>query len=90
MGIRDIAEVEQISVGKVLHLLANLKVSPRPKQSHYGELEIDEFWGYVGKKSLTKFGSFMLIIAAVERLWLGFLENVIVRQPKRYAKKSKH
>ena len=51
MGIRDIAEVEQISIGKVLHSLAILKVSPRPKQLHYGELEVNEFWSYVGEKS---------------------------------------
>jgi insertion element IS1 protein InsB len=35
MGIRDIAEVEQISTGKVLHVLDNLKVAPQPKKLHY-------------------------------------------------------
>ena len=51
MGVRDIAEVEQISIGKVLYSLVKLKAAPQAKQSHYDELEIDEFWGYVGKKS---------------------------------------
>ena len=51
MGIRDIAEVEQISIGKVLYSLVKLKLSPQARQTHYDELEIDEFWGYVGKKA---------------------------------------
>ena len=51
MGVRDIADVEQISTGKVLHSLLKLKLSPQPKHSHYDELEVDEFWGYVGEKS---------------------------------------
>jgi IS1 family transposase len=51
MGIRDIAEVEQISIGKVLYSLVKLKVAPQAKQTHYDELEIDEFWGYVGEKA---------------------------------------
>ena len=51
MGIRDIAEVEQISTGKVLHVLDNLKVAPQPKKLHYDTLEVDEFWSYVGEKT---------------------------------------
>ena len=50
MGIRDIAQVEQISIGKVLNSLRKSKVAPRPKRSHYDELEVDEFWSYVGEK----------------------------------------
>ena len=51
MGIRDIAEVEQISIGKVLCLLVRLKLTPQAKRSHDDELEIDESWGYVGEKA---------------------------------------
>jgi insertion element IS1 protein InsB len=51
MGIRDIAAVEQISIGKVLSSLSKLKIAPQAKQAHYDTLEIDEFWGYVGKKA---------------------------------------
>ncbi|MEK6482612.1 IS1 family transposase [Catalinimonas sp. 4WD22] len=51
MGIRDIAAVEQISLGKVLHWLTKLKLAPRAKYSHYEELEVDEFWSYVGQKA---------------------------------------
>ena len=40
MGIRDIAEVEQISIGKVLYSLVKLKLSPQARQTHYDELEI--------------------------------------------------
>ncbi len=51
MGVWDIAEVEQISMGKVLDSLIKLKLVSQPKQSHYDELEVDEFWSYVGEKS---------------------------------------
>ena len=51
MGVRDIAEVEQISIGKVLYSFAKLKLTPQAKQSYYDALEIDEFWGYVAKKA---------------------------------------
>ncbi len=40
MGIRDMAEVEQISIGKVLDSLVKLKLVPTPKQAHYDELEV--------------------------------------------------
>lgn len=49
-GVRDIAAIFLISIGKVLSLLARAKVSPSPKRSHYDELEVDEFWTYVGDK----------------------------------------
>lgn len=72
MGIRDIAEVEQISIGKVLYSLVKLKLVPRAKKSHYEELEIDEFWSYVGKKAnkvwLIYAGHPMPTIGRVERL----------------------
>jgi len=50
VGIRDIAEIESISIGKVLSVLVKSKKIIEPKQSHYDELEVDEFWTYVGKK----------------------------------------
>jgi insertion element IS1 protein InsB len=49
-GIRDIASIFEISIGKVLSLLVEHKVSPSPKQAHYDELEVDEFWSFVGNK----------------------------------------
>ena len=51
VGIRDVAEIEGISIGKVLSVLVKSKKIIEPKQSHYDELEVDEFWTYVGKKS---------------------------------------
>jgi transposase-like protein len=51
IGIRDIAEIEKISIRKVLSVLVNSRHSIRPKQAYYDCLEIDEFWTYVGKKS---------------------------------------
>ena len=51
LGIRDIAEIEKISIGKVLSVLVNSNRIISPKQTHYSHLEVDEFWTYVGKKS---------------------------------------
>ncbi len=64
MGIRDIAEVEQISLGKVLHWLSKLKLVPQPKCSYYDELEVADAArtssGAMWEKRLTKSGSFTL------------------------------
>ena len=49
-GIRDIAEIEKISINKVLSVLANSDRIISPKQVHYSQLEVDEFWAYVRKK----------------------------------------
>ncbi len=49
-GIRDIAAIFSISIGKVLSLLVEHQVHPLPKQQYYDELEVDEFWSYVGNK----------------------------------------
>ena len=51
LGIRDIAEIEKISIRKVLSVLVNSNRIISAKQSHYSQLEVDEFWTYVGKKS---------------------------------------
>ena len=49
-GIRDIAEVERISIGKVLRTLSESTDQIQPKQSYYESLEVDEFWTFVGNK----------------------------------------
>ena len=49
-GVRDIAEVEHISIGKVLKTLSQSAYQIQPKQIHYESLEIDEFWTFVGNK----------------------------------------
>jgi len=51
VGIRDISEIEDISVRKVLSVLINSKHRLKPKRLHYDSLEVDEFWTYVQKKS---------------------------------------
>ena len=51
VGIRDIAEIEGISTNKVLSILTNSKKIITANKKHYDELEIDEFWTYVQKKS---------------------------------------
>jgi IS1 family transposase/transposase-like protein len=50
IGIRDIAEIENISINKVLSTLVNSKHIISPKQSYYDILEVDEFWTYVENK----------------------------------------
>ena len=50
VGIRDVAEIENISINKVLSVLVKSNHKIKPKQSHYDKLEVDEFWTYVGNK----------------------------------------
>jgi len=49
-GIRDISAIFSVSISKVMFLLSKIQICPKPKSSYYDELEIDEFWSYVGKK----------------------------------------
>jgi IS1 family transposase/transposase-like protein len=51
VGIRDIAEIEGISIKKVLSVPVSSKHTVKPRQSHYDNLEVDEFWTYVGEKA---------------------------------------
>jgi len=50
VGIRDAAYIEKISVNKVLSALSKTDYRIVPKNSHYKNLEVDEFWSYVGNK----------------------------------------
>jgi len=50
VGIRDAAYIEGISVNKVLSALSKTDYRIVPKNSHYKNLEVDEFWSYVGNK----------------------------------------
>ena len=52
VGIRDIAEIENMSIKKVLSALVNSNHSIKPKHNHYDSLEVDEFWTYVGSKKI--------------------------------------
>ena len=49
-GVRDIAEVERVNIGNILHTLSQLKYQLQARQSHYETLEVDEFWIFVGNK----------------------------------------
>ena len=48
MSIRGIAAVLSISLNNVLHVLAQTEYTLKPHRKHYGTLEIDEFWTYIG------------------------------------------
>jgi IS1 family transposase len=50
-GIRDIADIEEISINKVLSILANSHDVITPKKDYYDCLEVDELWTYVGSKT---------------------------------------
>jgi IS1 family transposase len=50
VGIRDIAEIEKVSIKKVLSVLTEFSHKIQPKQSHYESLEVDEFWTCVGNR----------------------------------------
>ncbi|KAA6324504.1 hypothetical protein EZS27_026173 [termite gut metagenome] len=50
IGIRDISEIQEVSVRKVLSVLVNSHYEITPRKSYYDTLEVDEFWTYVGNK----------------------------------------
>ncbi|MEB3768268.1 IS1 family transposase [Acinetobacter sp. MD2] len=49
-GVRDIAEVERVTIGKVLRTLSQSKYQIQAQQNYYETLEVDEFWTFVGNK----------------------------------------
>jgi IS1 family transposase len=49
-GIRDIAEIFQVSTTSVLACLAGQRIIHKPLKQKYDKLEIDEFWSFVGSK----------------------------------------
>jgi hypothetical protein len=50
IGIRDISEIQEVSIRKVLSVLINSHYVLTPRKSSYERLEVDEFWTYVGNK----------------------------------------
>ena len=51
VGIRDISAALNISIKKVLNTLKRSRYEIKPKKKHYGTIEVDEFWTYVGRKT---------------------------------------
>jgi transposase-like protein len=51
IDIRDVAEIENISIKKEMSVLVRFRHMIQPKQPYYDNLEVDEFWTYAGKKS---------------------------------------
>ena len=49
-GVRDIAIITSVSIGKVLSTLGSSVYMIAPKKSYYERLEVDEFWTYVYRK----------------------------------------
>lgn len=54
VGIRDISEIEKVSVKKVLSVLVNFNQEILPKRKKYQSLQVDEVWTFVGKKKNKK------------------------------------
>jgi len=53
-GIRDVAVILEVSIGKVLKTLVENHYDVNPKQKHYTRLEVDELWTFVGSKANKK------------------------------------
>ena len=53
-GVRDIAEIEQVSLWTVLASIAAIKEPIPLHNKHYDTIEIDELWSYVGNKKNKK------------------------------------
>ncbi len=49
-GVRDIATITSISIGKVLSTIGSSVYKIAPKKRYYEHLEVDEFWTYVYRK----------------------------------------
>jgi IS1 family transposase/transposase-like protein len=50
-GIRDVAIILEVSIGKVISTLIDTHYNIKPKQQHYTCLEVDELWTFVGSKA---------------------------------------
>ena len=81
IGIRDISEIEQVSIKKVLSVLVNSNKIITPKQQHYDCLEVDEFWTYVGNKK-NKVWLIMHIIVIQVKLLVMFGAIATIKQQK--------
>ncbi|WP_455237854.1 IS1 family transposase [Psychrobacter jeotgali] len=49
-GVRDIALIASVSIGKVLSTIDSSVYKITPKKRYYERLEVDEFWTYVYRK----------------------------------------
>jgi len=49
-GVKDIAVMASVSIGKVLSTIGSSVYKIAPKKRYYERLEVDEFWTYVYRK----------------------------------------
>ena len=49
-GVRDIAVMTEVSIGKVPSTIGSSVYKIAPKKRYYERLEVDEFWTYVYRK----------------------------------------
>ncbi|WP_201546711.1 IS1 family transposase [Psychrobacter immobilis] len=49
-GVRNIATIASVSIGKVLSTIGSSVYKIAPKKRYYERLEVDEFWTYVYRK----------------------------------------
>ena len=78
VGIRDIAEIENISINKVLSVLVKSNHKIKPKRNHYDKLKVDEFWTYVGlsEKLVASQKNFLTVLKHL--IWLCLKNNSIL------------
>jgi IS1 family transposase len=53
-GIRDIAVILEVSIGKILKTLLETNYEIKAKKKHYVRLEVDELWTFVKSKACKK------------------------------------
>ena len=82
VGIRDVSDIEDISVNKVLSVLVNSNQIITPKKLHYDSLEVDEFWTYVGSKKNK-----VWLIYAYHRATCEIVSYVCGKRDRKTAKK---
>lgn len=54
MGIRDIRSILAVRCHTIYKVIRSLVTDCKPRKTHYGTLEVDEFWTYVRSKKRKK------------------------------------
>ena len=49
-GVKDIAVILTVSVGKILSIISSSVYKTAPKKRYYERLAVDKFWTYVHRK----------------------------------------
>ena len=86
VGVRDRAEIEKISIVKVLSVLTKSHKVFLPKLHYYDEIEVDELWTYVGNKKRKLWLFYAYHRALRGGSYHGFGGNVLTKQYLNYVR----